>query len=118
MTVEEESDRQQMLRILLCGGIAGIVTWTSIFPLDALKTRVQTWDIANQPHEVETRPLLDVGAEARRARPSTLQIARETYKAEGPAAFFRGIGVCNARAFVVNAVQFFVYEWMMKALAP
>lgn len=132
-TVEDESERQRTLKILLCGGLAGIVTWTSIFPLgtrarqrkyrmsridacvaDALKTRVQTWDlIPKEHHSAEARPLLDAQQEAqanRRAitRPSTLQIAKEAYQVEGLRVFFRGIGICNARAFFVNAVQFFV----------
>ncbi|KAI5283626.1 hypothetical protein KEM52_003291 [Ascosphaera acerosa] len=29
------------LQILLCGGIAGIATWASVFPLDVVKTRLQ-----------------------------------------------------------------------------
>lgn len=30
--------------------------------------------------------------------------------------FFRGLGVCSVRAFVVNAVQWAVYEWVMGLL--
>lgn len=30
---EDDSQKQQALKILLCGGLAGIVTWASIFPL-------------------------------------------------------------------------------------
>ena len=111
--MEDESEKQQTLKILLCGGIAGMVTWTSVFPLDALKTRVQTWDLMPPEHRgAEARPLLDEssGAKAKRAlsRRSTFQIAKDAYRAEGLPVFFRGIGICNARAFVVNAVQFFV----------
>jgi solute carrier family 25 carnitine/acylcarnitine transporter 20/29 len=29
-------------RVLLCGGLAGVLSWASIFPLDVVKTRVQT----------------------------------------------------------------------------
>ena len=39
---EGESEREKAVRVLLCGGVAGVVTWASIFPLDVVKTRVQT----------------------------------------------------------------------------
>lgn len=80
---------------------------------DALKTRVQTWDlIPRDHHSAEARPLLDAqrlnAQQGAISRPSTLQIAKEAYQVEGLRVFFRGLGVCNARAFFVNAVQFFV----------
>lgn len=30
--------------------------------------------------------------------------------------FFRGLGVCSLRAFVVNAAQWAAYEWIMREL--
>lgn len=33
MTSTEESTTQAAAKILLCGGLAGVVTWASIFPL-------------------------------------------------------------------------------------
>lgn len=33
LSVDDESNKQQALKILLCGGLAGVVTWASIFPL-------------------------------------------------------------------------------------
>lgn len=95
----------------MCGGLAGVVTWASIFPLDVVKTRVQIWDL-NAAKTGETEALLGKGAR----RPSTFAIARAAYQAEGVPVFFRGLGVCSARAFIVNAVQWAVYEWMMKVL--
>lgn len=41
-------------------------------------------------------------------RPSTYQVAREAYTTEGVSVFFKGLGVCSARAFLVNAVQWAV----------
>lgn len=43
-----------------------------------------------------------------------VEIARQAYQAEGLAVFFRGLGICSVRAFIVNAVQWAVYEWMMR----
>jgi solute carrier family 25 carnitine/acylcarnitine transporter 20/29 len=43
-------------------------------------------------------------------------VAKETYREGGPRAFFRGLAVCSVRAFIVNAVQWAVYEWIMMEL--
>ncbi|KAK5704091.1 hypothetical protein LTR97_003104 [Elasticomyces elasticus] len=120
VSTEEDSPNQQALKVLLCGGLAGVVTWTSIFPMDALKTRVQTWDLMshNQPPNAGVaQPLLGGQSLASPLRPSTLRIAKGMYAAEGVSVFFRGLGVCNVRAFIVNAAQWAVYEYLMKQLA-
>lgn len=85
-------------RILLCGGLAGMATWASVFPLDVVKTRLQTqaW-----------------GGAAGARRRGALAVAREALGQGGVAALFRGFTVCSLRAFVVNAVQWGVYEWAM-----
>ena len=82
--------------VLISGGIAGVVTWASIYPLDMIKTRIQA-----PPLSPEDGPLL---AESN-SRKSMVAIARETYRKEGLVAFYRGLGVCSIRAFIVNAVQ-------------
>jgi solute carrier family 25 carnitine/acylcarnitine transporter 20/29 len=127
--IEAGSISTETAKVLLCGGIAGIATWASIFPLDVIKTRVQTQRLPNQsPGNGETSPLLG----PTRPSPSTtvsdeslggrrigaMEMARKTYTEEGIAVFFRGLTVCSVRAFVVNAVQWAVYEWIMKELQP
>lgn len=104
MTSEDESSHQAALKILLCGGIAGIVTWGSVFPLDMIKTRLQA---QNMHGHVQVLSHSEGQALLRPQRPtlSSLQIAREVYRAEGLKAFYRGLGVCSVRAFIVNAVQ-------------
>ncbi|KYK62001.1 hypothetical protein DCS_03146 [Drechmeria coniospora] len=84
-------------KVLLCGGLAGIATWVSIFPLDVVKTRVQAQG-------------------ERGERSGALTIAREAYRRHGPEVFFRGLVACSVRAFVVNAVQWAVYEWIMREM--
>lgn len=34
------SDGHEAVKVLLCGGLAGVVSWGSIFPLDVIKTKV------------------------------------------------------------------------------
>jgi solute carrier family 25 carnitine/acylcarnitine transporter 20/29 len=104
-------------KVLVCGGLAGVVTWASIFPLDVIKTRVQTQDLKPMGRALgagETAGLLSGQSTVRPL--GALMIARQAYRAEGMQVFFRGIGVCCARAFVVNAMQWGVYEWVMLAM--
>ncbi|QIW95995.1 hypothetical protein AMS68_001513 [Peltaster fructicola] len=119
LAAEDDDVHMQALKVLLCGGIAGVVTWASVFPLDVIKTRVQTHTYhvsqATRTLDAETRPLLPEAA--KKNRPTTTQIALEAYRSEGIAVFFRGLGVCSARAFIVNAVQWAIYEWMMNVLS-
>jgi hypothetical protein len=67
-----------------------------------IKTRLQIHDL-NHSTGPESQPLLN--QQQRPARPSSFSIARSAYQTEGAAVFFRGIGICSARAFIVNAVQ-------------
>ncbi|KAL2268092.1 hypothetical protein VTJ83DRAFT_2938 [Remersonia thermophila] len=122
-------------RVLLCGGLAGIITWASIFPLDVIKTRMQAQPdvFSSRPPRTtrtaavaaaaagaagETTPPLG-GARGERSeapRTTAWAVAKDTYREGGARAFFRGLGVCSARAFVVNAAQWAVYEWIMAEL--
>ncbi|KND90906.1 Mitochondrial basic amino acids transporter [Tolypocladium ophioglossoides CBS 100239] len=101
--------RHETPRILLCGGLAGIVTWASIFPLDVIKTRVQTQACSRAP---EASPLIP-GRPLAPRRLGALQVAREAFREGGLRVFFRGLAICSIRAFIVNAVQWAVYEWIM-----
>lgn len=115
-----DTDRQTAMKVLLCGGLAGVVTWASIFPLDVVKTRVQTQHLQTPPEGIgENRSLLrDVPSNhvVERKKLSSFEVAKHAYQTEGTSVFFRGLGVCSVRAFVVNAVQWAVYEWMMRLL--
>jgi solute carrier family 25 (mitochondrial carnitine/acylcarnitine transporter), member 20/29 len=103
------------MKVLLCGGLAGIVTWASIFPLDVIKTRVQTQVLYHEHRlHAEHRTLLQSDVLERRL--GSFEVAKQAYRNEGVGVFFRGLGICSVRAFVVNAVQWAVYEWMMRVL--
>jgi hypothetical protein len=47
---------------------------------------------------------------------TALSITRHVYRQGGLSPFFRGLGICSVRAFIVNAVQWAVYEWVMTLL--
>ncbi|KAI1469410.1 solute carrier family 25 member 45 [Daldinia caldariorum] len=101
---------QDVAKVLLCGGLAGIVTWASVFPLDVIKTRVQT-----QTSDGTRASLLNSSLPVQR-RLGAMEIARAAYREEGARVFFKGLTVCSVRAFIVNAVQWAVYEWIMLKL--
>lgn len=109
---ERDSKSLEAAKVLLCGGVAGIATWASIFPLDVIKTRVQTQVLGNE----STLLLGTDGVERRRL--GAIEVARHAYRSEGPSVFFRGLAVCSVRAFIVNAAQWAVYEWIMRELDP
>lgn len=114
-TSPDDSDREAAMKVLLCGGLAGVITWASIFPLDVIKTRVQTQVLHSERSlQGEHRSLLQPEVQA--GRLSSLEVAKHAYRTEGAGVFFRGLGICSVRAFVVNAVQWAVYEWMMRVL--
>ncbi|KAK2045110.1 mitochondrial carrier [Colletotrichum somersetense] len=119
--LEETDMRNEAAKVLLCGGLAGIVTWASIFPLDVIKTRVQMQAFeALTP--AEGSPLLGAqGTQQQQQqqrsqshkRAGAVQVAKAAYREGGMRVFFRGLTICSVRAFVVNAVQWAVYEWVM-----
>ncbi|EZF10187.1 hypothetical protein H112_08515 [Trichophyton rubrum D6] len=99
----DEAAHEMALKTLICGGIAGIVTWASVFPLDVIKTRLQTQksfmlatvESGSPPGKLHERHrVLD-----------SWEISKEAYRTSGLRVFYRGLGVCSLRAFGVNAVQ-------------
>ncbi|KAI1608436.1 MC family mitochondrial carrier protein [Exophiala viscosa] len=87
--------------VLISGGIAGVITWVSIYPLDVIKTRLQT-EPAWHP---ERQGLLPADGAVRHRAPTSLDVAREIWRSGGIGGFYRGVGICSLRAFFVNAIQ-------------
>ncbi|KAK9332372.1 mitochondrial carrier domain-containing protein [Lipomyces starkeyi] len=102
--VDVETNVQHVIHLLIAGGFAGCMSWASIFPLDVIKTRYQ----AQLAHDASLQPT--------ERYTSTWDCARKTYVAGGIRSFFRGMNVTMIRAFLVNAVQFGTYEWMVKII--
>ncbi|KAI1157737.1 mitochondrial carrier [Nemania serpens] len=104
---------QETAKVLLSGGVAGVVSWASVFPLDVIKTRVQGQVYSSTAVDPAATPLLGTHPPRRKG---ALQIAKEAYREGGARVFFRGLAVCSLRAFCVNAVQWFFYEQIMLRL--
>ncbi|KAM0474643.1 hypothetical protein ACHAPX_007587 [Trichoderma viride] len=103
------SGRRETSKVLLCGGIAGIATWASVFPLDVIKSRLQTQQYP--PSVLAYRGI------ASKERDGAWRIAKDTYREGGIRPFFRGLSICSVRAFLVNAIQWAVYEWIMSEMS-
>ena len=108
---------QEAIKVLLCGGTAGVVTWTSVYPLDVIKTRVQTQPLPlHGPSPTESLSNTTNGKKyyAVVQEKGAWPIAKEVYATEGYRFFWRGMSVCCMRAFLVNAVQWLAYEHAMQ----
>eukprot|EP01080_Neovahlkampfia_damariscottae_P009299 gene9299-1387_t len=84
---------------LNAGGIAGTVAWAQCYPIDVIKTRLQTLPVYPQPGHDKYTGFFDC--------------TKKIYQTEGLTTFYRGISSCLIRAYPVNAVTFFVYETLM-----
>jgi solute carrier family 25 carnitine/acylcarnitine transporter 20/29 len=76
---------------IIAGGTAGALSWACIYPVDVIKTRMQTT------------------AQFK----SMAECIKSILQNEGPRAFFQGMSPCIIRSFPVNATLFFVYEFIV-----
>ena len=80
--------------VAMAGGVAGIAMWIPVFPVDTIKSRLQSGD-SN----------LDISA-----------TIRQLYSKGGVKAFFPGIGPAMARAVPANAATFLGVELAHQAM--
>lgn len=79
---------------LCAGGLAGMAYWGVPYPMDTIKSELQTMPKGT----------------------STLQMAQKLLKERGIKGLYRGCGVTLLRAFPGNAVTFWMYERVMNLL--
>ncbi|KAI8981457.1 mitochondrial carrier domain-containing protein [Pilobolus umbonatus] len=106
-----EADTGHAWKYLLAGGLAGTVSWGSIYPIDVIKSRLQMQQSIQLNHPNESASLL-----LKRPYTSITDCCVRSYKAEGMVVFFRGLWPTLLRGFPVNAVTFYVYELVMDGL--
>lgn len=85
--------------LLTAGGIGGIAFWTANYPLDLIKTQMQT----QRGHG---------------AGSSLVATVKNIYHSKGVLGFYRGYVPCVLRAFPANSVVFLGYELTSRALQP
>ena len=81
---------------VVAGGISGALTWAIVYPVDIIKSIIQTIPL-NTPRE----------------RRTTLYVAKDIIKRHGRMYLFHGLGVTVLRALPVNGMIFPVYELSM-----
>jgi len=80
----------------LAGGISGCTTWAIIYPLDVIKTRIQTSSLDRKF--------------------SMVTVGKDLVAKHGWRILFRGLGVTLVRAFPVNGIIFPVYEFSLQQI--
>lgn len=84
-----------LMASLLAGGLAGIGYWAFIYPVDYIKTLVQTDDLVNRKYN----GMID---------------CFNKRKVDGLKSFFRGYSVCMMRSIPVNSGGFLAFEMAMR----
>eukprot|EP00924_Labyrinthula_sp_SR-Ha-C_P013036 maker-scaffold_12-snap-gene-7.55-mRNA-1 protein AED:0.29 eAED:0.29 QI:31/1/1/1/0/0/3/79/311 len=85
----EQLDDVPLRYTMICGSFAGMSYWALPYPVDTIKSRIQT---------------------ATQADVTFGSIAREIYAKEGIRGFYHGCGVTCARAAFSHALLFYTYE--------
>ena len=73
------------------GGISGCLSWLLTYPLDYIKTIIQSDDPSSRKYHSATRAAL------------------MKYEEEGIRTFFKGLGITMLRAFPVNGIGFVTF---------
>jgi solute carrier family 25 (mitochondrial carnitine/acylcarnitine transporter), member 20/29 len=95
---------------LVAGGAAGVLSWSIVFPIDLVKSRMQA-DYECRRYTSWRQCVADISQERGQGRTKG-QIARLLRLK----AFYAGLTPCLLRAFPVNAVTFAVHYEMLKLL--
>jgi len=88
-------------KLLTAGGIAGMGYWVLTFPLDVVKSTMQT----------------DATKISERRYRNWIHAAQSIFHSQGFRGFFRGFTPCVLRAFPANAACFWAYEQTRRILA-
>lgn len=90
-------------RLVTYGVIAGASFWSIVFPLDIIKTRIQT-----DSYYPSSKQFKSPGA--------SLACARHIWINEGISGFFKGFSPCFLRSAPANAATFVAFEYAMRIL--
>lgn len=94
-----KSSQESLQTMMVAGGLAGVASWVSSYPLDVIKTRLQAQSQSSLPKYT-----------------GIVDCFRKSVKEEGPRVLWRGLGTAVARAFVVNGAVFSAYEISLRCL--
>ena len=89
------SDKLSIAQVSVAGGLAGMLCWFVSYPQDIIKTRLQLDPSYKQQSK------LDGGFSV---------CMKDIYRRDGWKGFFRGLTPCLIRAYLANAIGFYIYE--------
>ncbi|XP_017779645.1 PREDICTED: solute carrier family 25 member 45 isoform X3 [Nicrophorus vespilloides] len=84
-----------LVKQVMAGGCAGVLSWSIVIPIDVIKSRLQV----DSPDLPKYKGFYDC--------------FYQSYRAEGWGAFTKGMGAVCARAFPANAAIFVTYEFLL-----
>lgn len=87
----EDPSQAPVFGAFLAGGLAGCSSWLFTYPIDYVKTVIQSQIPSNIQYK------------------SAMDCAKRKYKEEGLRTFFKGFGVTMMRSFPVNGAGFFSF---------
>ncbi|KAJ1967332.1 Mitochondrial carrier protein ymc2 [Dispira parvispora] len=93
-------DQLPATQVCVYGALAGFAMWGSVYPIDVIKSKLQTDQLGRQSRRYQ----------------SILDCARQTLRHEGVAGFYKGITPCLLRAAPANAATFIGFELAMRVL--
>ena len=99
---------EQFYGHMVAGAVAGTTEHTAMFPLDTIKTRMQT--AATRANDVSSSSFF------RHATASTRAAAAAVIETEGVRGLYRGVAAVGIGAGPAHAVYFATYEHMKRAL--
>lgn len=85
--------------LMLAGGVGGASFWAFVYPMDVIKTRLQTQNVFNPQYS------------------GILDCTRKLLAEGGWRSLFRGFGPCMLRSFPANSAAFTAYELVKAQLA-
>ena len=106
---------EQFYGHMVAGAVAGTTEHTAMFPLDTIKTRMQTATDGGltPPEKIDTK---GKGSIFRHARASTRVAAWRVIETEGVAGLYRGVAAVGIGVGPAHAVYFATYEHMKRTL--
>ncbi|CAG8545039.1 10992_t:CDS:2 [Racocetra fulgida] len=99
---KENKNRDQIAswKLLLYGATAGYGMWIPVYPIDSVKSKIQTDGFTPETRQYK----------------GSIDCFVKVYRKEGVRGFFKGFGTCMLRAAPVNASTFLAYEFAMRSI--
>lgn len=93
-SIDQSTYQPAIPSMLFAGGFAGMISWVTCFPVDVVKTTIQTSE----------------------SKMGIMKTITSNYSKHGASFFFKGLNATMMRAFVVNSVTFAVYETVIASI--